>query len=246
MNKKQRKRREKESHHHAQDTAPDSILGEQKGADINQAKQSDNSANAANRKHNPSWVARFENFATRHSSTVVAIFTIILAVIGGIQACIYTKQLDVIRKDQRPWIKVDTAAQDSMESIIQNNGINVVMTFRNLGKTPAQNVMGRMFAEKVKNGKQAKLDESGDAFMKSASGAIFPNDPDTSPTKILSFTPTELEQFRGGHLFVVFYGTFEYYDFFRTKHWTRFCQFHAPPQGATAKNCSDYNDIDTN
>jgi hypothetical protein len=59
----------------------------------------------------------------------------------------------------------------------------------------------------------------------------------------------ELNDFIAGRIFFVAYVDVSYSDFFGTRHWTRFCNFLHPTgivQTYTARNCTDYNDIDDN
>jgi hypothetical protein len=93
---------------------------------------------------------------------VATIYTIVI--IGG--------QLDVMRKDQRPWIKLtfDNFAVQ-VQSPLGGNLHTV-----NYGKTVAKNITGKVAIEEVRNGEQPRMDY-GNAWVSFTTGALYPNDP---------------------------------------------------------------------
>jgi hypothetical protein len=188
----------------------------------------------------------------------IAVFTLALVLTSLYQFIVMSSQLDAMRKDQRPWIKVTF---DNFTTSLQAPlGGNLHMV--NNGKTPAKNIDGKIIFERVENGEQPRLD-GGTAWVKFTTGVQFPNDPQTQPVSMQhtvnrpggifyeSVMPTqsELDDYNAGKIFYVAYAEVKYKDYFGREHWTKFCTFMATPnlpQGVTAKRCTDYNDIDDN
>ncbi len=108
VNKKQRKKREKQARYHADNTADRVALTEHEGADINQTTESRHPENESKGKKNPFWWGEAIQWTNNYSNAIIAIFTAVLAVMAFGQACIYTKQLDVLRDQliisSRPYI----------------------------------------------------------------------------------------------------------------------------------------------
>jgi hypothetical protein len=98
VNKKQRNKREKQSCHHTQDTAHYAFLREQEGANIESGKQSWHPKDESGKNKKPSWVSRIVKCLRRNSSVVIALFTIVIAFVGAIQAIIYSSQVNIIRQ----------------------------------------------------------------------------------------------------------------------------------------------------
>jgi hypothetical protein len=186
---------------------------------------------------------------------IIAVFTVVLAVAAIHQFRIMNDQLNTMRKDQRPWIKVafDPAPIQALEPM--GGTVHVV----NNGKTPARSVSIEVLFEKVKNGEQPKLDYP-KPYMKLDEGTLFPNDPQNAWVQRVRsaanksveadpLTQSEVEDFTKLSVFFVIYGTAHYSDFFGVDHWTKFCQpiVTANTSGtATFKPCTDYGDVDSN
>jgi len=192
---------------------------------------------------------------------LITAFTAVLAVAAIYQIVITGSQLDTMRKDQRPWIKISytPAPLTALGSV--GGTIHLV----NNGKTPARGVVrGDFFVEAVKNGEQPKLDSPDYPHTKFTTGIVVPNDsPQDIPIERRRFasngsdieldplTATEFDDFKQVKIFFVAYGTVYYADFFGINHWTKFCMFSGPPNpppntGVTAQQCSNYSDVDSN
>ena len=222
------------------------------------ARQADeNSANTKSRGQPfVHWIKEKSSF----TDWLLAIFTAALAGATIYTIIIIGGQLDVMRKDQRPWIKMtfDSFAVQAQSAI----GGNLHQV--NYGKTVAKNIAGKFAIEEVKNGEQPRMDY-GNAWVSFTTGALFPNDPqvrgvpmqkvaqhlpsgDTYEAVVLS--QTEYDDFMNGKIFFAAYGIISYSDFFRIEHWTKYCTFLYPANGPsrtfTAKTCTDYNDVDDN
>jgi hypothetical protein len=62
-------------------------------------------------------------------------------------------------------------------------------------------------------------------------------------------TQSEFHDLQDGDGYMVIYGQATYLDIFGTKHWTHFCAFFTLPGVSvkvTARECTDYNDTDSN
>ena len=193
----------------------------------------------------------------------LALFTGLLVVVAILQMVITQRQLDVMRKDQRPWIKL------TFDNLITTVGSPVGGNLHTVdnGKTPAKNIEGKFAIEKVKNGEQPRLDY-GHAWTKFTVGSIFPNDPQAQAVNMqqIVFTPSgpsyqavvlsqpDFDDFIQGRIFFVAYGRVSYSDFFRVQHWTTYCIFFPAPESPavvapkqyTARDCTDYNNVDDN
>jgi hypothetical protein len=188
----------------------------------------------------------------------IAAFTLVLMVVAVYQYTVTGSQLDVMRRDQRPWMKLN------FDSFTAKTGTEIAGNLHmvNNGKTPAKKIEGRFAMEKVRNGDSPRLDyaESGNIFT---TGAIFPNEPQTKGMGMqhsvqksggINYEPVILTEdaftdFMAGNIFFVAYANVSYSDFFGVRHWTKFCNFLYPTgiiQTYSAKNCTDYNDIDDN
>jgi hypothetical protein len=248
VNKKHKKRKEKRSQQHVENGPEINpiVLGDKKGAQIKETENPNDSARKAKADKKPSWPSRFGEWARRNSSLAIVSLTVVLVAIAALQALIYNAQLDVIRKDQRPWIRVWIGPGDNKPPIA-----TVIPHLVNSGKTPAKCVVVNFFVEKVDNGSIPKLNAPLEtAKFHVTTGALFPNIPyDGHSEDIYALNPIEFSSFEQGTTFLVMYGTASYMDFFGTKHWTKFCGFAKSPgttMNPAAERCTGYNDIDTN
>jgi hypothetical protein len=163
------------------------------------------------------------------------------------------KQLDSMRKDERPWIKVTThsivpAKPGGRVPVDKTAPINTPFEYINIGKLPAKNVDVEIFIEVVKNGEEPLLNK-GNFLEGSTVGIIFPNDPqNTSPGRPYILAEGAWEDFAAGRSFLVVYGQATYKDVFSTSHWTNFCGYAAARTDIpfSARKCTDYNSTDDN
>jgi hypothetical protein len=192
---------------------------------------------------------------TANATKWIAIFTFFLAAAAIYQFIILNRQLDTMRKDQRPWLKLDF----SLNNLAVGQPITATMHIVNNGKTPARVVRGDMAIERVKNGELARLNyplpHSG-----FTTGLVFPNVPVDAPITMVRNSATgtpendllmqsELDDFQHLRIFFVVYATVYYKDFFRVDHWTKMCAVETPinvPGTFTGQNCTNYGDIDAN
>jgi hypothetical protein len=164
-----------------------------------------------------------------------------------------------MRKDQRPWIRVDLDG-----SYIQpNSEMFAIVHLLNRGKTPARRVLGDLFVERVKSGEQPKLD-SPNPHERISEGIQFPDIPSQSiainrvhsleagqvdPAPI---SDAEFKEWFNGATYFVVYGTIFYSDYYNVTHWTKFCVPLVTANGDTKpkwipfRKCTDYADVDGN
>lgn len=205
----------------------------------------------------------FREMAKRSSFTdwCLAVFTLALVATSIYQFVLMRGQLDAMRKDQRPWIKISMTSFPTANQVLAP--IGGTLHFVNNGKTPARGIVhGTFIVETVKNGEQPKLDypPPRHRFM---TGMMMPNDtPVDMEVQRMSldasnnphpapFTAPEVEDFKQAKIFFVVYGTVYYADFFGTSHWTKFCAVmlaHEMPSDATftGEKCTNYDDVDEN
>lgn len=193
----------------------------------------------------------------------LALFTALLVVVAVFQMVITQRQLDVMRKDQRPWIKL------SFDTFVTQVGSPVGGNLHqvNNGKTPAKNIAGKFAIEKVENGRQPRLD-SENAPISFTFGSFFPNDPQTQALNMqqsvttpkgtsyqsASLSQQDYDDFVQGRIFFVAYAKVSYSDFFGVQHWTQYCSFYTAPESPaaivpkqyTAQDCTNYNNVDDN
>lgn len=195
--------------------------------------------------------------AERSSLTdwLVAAFTCVLAAVGIYQFIILDSQLGVMRKDQRPWLKLEL----TLNNLTVGQPITATMKVVNNGKTPARAISGDMVIERVKDGEQAQINYPL-PHARFSTGLLFPNDPFVTPIKMVRKSSTgateddllmqsELEDFQKFRIFFVAYATINYEDFLGVDHWTKVCAVEVPantPGDFTGKNCTDYGDVDSN
>jgi hypothetical protein len=126
-----------------------------------------------------------------------------------------------------------------------------------VGKTPAQNVVVKLFVDIVSSGEEPPLDRLDSAVPGSAypfnlmeTGIIFPN----SDLKMIvnralkggaerTATSDEVSAIREGTARLTVYGIVRYDDVFGKPHWTKFCTEFPVIQSGT-RGCAHYNSAD--
>lgn len=189
----------------------------------------------------------------------IAAFTLALTVVAIYQLAITGSQLDTMRKDQRPWIKVSFTSHQTQALAPVGGTVHLV----NNGKTPARGVVhGDFVVETVKNGEQPRLDYPL-PYIRFTTGMITPNDTPAdifverersgakNAPEIDPLMASEFEEFKQVKIFFVVYGTVHYADFFGTDHWTKFCSVILPPNPPpdstmSGQACTNYGDVDSN
>ena len=191
---------------------------------------------------------------------IIAIFTVVLAVAAIYQFIIMGSQLDTMRKDQRPWIKLSFTSSPTGASVPIGGIVEIV----NNGKTPARGkVTADFVVEKIKNGDEPTFDYP-QPHAVVIMGMIPPNDKpqsiyierkqlaaDGKTVESDPLTPDEFRDFTDVKIFFIAYGTIHYSDFFGRDHWTTFCNWMTPPTppsgtSVSASRCSKYADVDQN
>jgi hypothetical protein len=197
-----------------------------------------------------------EFLAPRGTDYVIAIFTVVLAIVAVIQSFILYKQVDGMRKDQRPWIAVDV----KVHSLKASQPVLADVTFVNSGKSPARRAYAEMVIKFVKNGVPPTIDyETQRLFMQT--GVIYPNAPMATAYAMAEPHQTvehlasaeEVDSFYKGESLLLTYGRVTYTDFFHIQHWSQFCTWTAgasAPQTVisrfSARPCTEYIDLDDN
>jgi hypothetical protein len=208
---------------------------------------------------------RFGEAVKRSSFTdwCIATFTLALTVVAIYQLVVTSGQLDTMRKDQRPWLKISIYTPPNS---VQENAIVIgTASLLNSGKTPAKNVLLDMAVQKLRSQEEPTLDFP-QYHPTSSYGVIYPNDPQTAANESLPYgiykqtakaipeyepvTKDDFDNFRAGNLYYVVYGKVRYTDFFHTEHWTHFCNWVTAVSPVSrvyqAQKCTAYNDIDNN
>ena len=200
----------------------------------------------------------FRELAKRSSLTdwCLTVFTFVLATAAIYQFSIMGSQLEVMRKDQRPWIGISFDVVPLQPNAPISSTINIV----NKGKTPAREIRGDMAIERVRNGEQPQLNYPL-PHAALTTGSLFPGDTRSSPfSKQRSsnnsgalepdlLTQPDFDDFNNGRLFFVIYANVSYKDFFGIQHWTRLCMVYVPSnvEGTfSGQKCTNYGDVDSN
>lgn len=209
-------------------------------------------------------------FAWWTPNRIMALFTVIIAGIGTIQACIYSSQLDEMRIDQRAWLGVKfTPVQPT-----PNIPFTWPLIINNSGKTPAKNIRAMVIIRylpvatpidfrTIEEMRAAgiKQIESTPLWMAFRTGVLFPNDPTTvsqftyaqgmanKPVKDI-WDSTLQDQYAKGEIYIEMNGRFDYDDAAGNAHWTQICNILTFPGQTvpleTSKACVAHNNIDNN
>lgn len=260
MSKGKYKRKRERARKKKEEAAQKAVLMENEKIADDKQDATKKAAREASASQQPSRWERFKQWAKKDKTFTdwcIAAFTFVLAGAAIYQFIIMGSQLDTMRKDQRPWIKV-TFTPFPLQSLAPVGGkIHLV----NNGKTPARIVRGDFAVEPVKNGDQVEFHYP-KAHVVTTTGMISPNDiPVDVPVerkKLASdgntlesdpLTGAEFENLQPRiNVFFVVYGTVSYSDFFGNDHWTKFCEFMVPGNAigsVTAQRCTNYSDVDT-
>lgn len=186
---------------------------------------------------------------------VTAAFTVIIALIGGLQAWIFASQLTAMHIDQRAWL---TVTQKGGATPVPGSPLSSSISIANTGKTPATEVTGDFYVELVRNGDTPHF-EANVMHTQMLGGAIVPGPgvdavvtrlrrkigregPENDP-----MTDVEKSDLDGGKTWVAVHGSVAYDDVFRKRHFVKFCFWWGPnPAGYRASGCTQYNNVDHN
>jgi hypothetical protein len=210
-----------------------------------------------------------------NSNAVIALFTIVIAVIAGIQASVYSSQLDWTRIDERAWLAVKFTP---FGGPIVGARLPAPIVAANIGKTVAKNIKGWIFFRPVPIGTTidvsdyAKVQPSSlpegepiPAWTTFVTGVMYPNDPLVISQGVFARTPvgkttpeaaiwdqTLQDQWLRGDIYLALNGKFTYDDAAGSRHWTTFCNvFIVASSGKnvsrdTSARCNAYNTVDDN
>jgi hypothetical protein len=196
---------------------------------------------------------------------VMTVFAVIYSITTLGLYWIATRQLDVMRKDQRAWLEFkaqsDTPVSDKVTvQIITGQPVTYPLRIINIGKTPARNIAIKVFLDIVDASQEPPLDrvESAEAgspypFGVIRAGIVFPNtDLKQRIVRIMKggaplvATDSEVSAVRDGKAYLAVYGIIRYDDIFKIHHWTRFCDWKALNGTFEALRCTQYNSVDDN
>jgi uncharacterized repeat protein (TIGR01451 family) len=233
-----------------------------------QKKSAAQPTNKSTYNNNPSWWGEVKDWARQESSITdwcIAVFTLVLAGASIYQFVVIGRQLDVMRKDQRAWLKVgaqpDTfGAETAHWNITTGQPVTYPLQVINVGKTPARNVVMNIFMDIVDSSQEPPLDRVEGAkagspypFARITAGIVFPNSNFKQlvvrPMKgdgPLVATDSEVSAIRDGKAYLAVYGIITYDDVFKTHHWTRFCEWDGLNGTFHTERCTKYNNVDDN
>lgn len=194
-----------------------------------------------------------------NANSVIALFTIVIAVIAGIQAAIYYSQLRAMRIDQRAWIYPTATGGPTLDKPIV-----ATINLPNTGKTPAKNFQATARVEILDADEGPTFDYSNPLLNTWTVGnLILPNSPavwpidihakrqisGTTSTEYILFTKDFSDRFAVNKMWFSVEGEVTYKDAFGKGHWIHFCyarynfsSTERAPKGA--KDCATYNDMD--
>ncbi len=210
-----------------------------------------------------------------NANAVIALFTIVIAVIAGIQACIYKSQLDWTRIEERAWLAVKFTP---FNGPVVNAKLPAPLLIGNTGKTVATKVRGWIFFRPVPIGTTIDVSDytkvspsslpEGEpipAWTKFDTGVIFPNDVIPILQPAFARTPAGKnipepatwdqplqDQWLRGDIYLALTGNITYDDAAGVHHWTTFCNFFmASGTGKsvsrdTSDRCTSDNAVDDN
>jgi hypothetical protein len=261
MSRSKHKRKQQRAQEKAQKKATKvALMDSEKITPENQKESAADSTKETTRNQNPSRWTRFKDWIRKDKTFTdwcIAAFTFVLACAAIYQFVIMGGQLDVMRKDQRPWIKVTF----DINTLTAQSPITGTAHIVNGGKTPARDIRGEIVIQRVKNGEQPTFDYPS-PNTKFTTGTLFPNESPANVTiKRTRFinkgpsveddilTKDEFDDLQKTKIFFIVYATISYKDFFETKHWTKQCAFFTPANISGdfyAQKCTNYGDIDDN
>jgi hypothetical protein len=131
------------------------------------------------------------------------------------------------RTDQRAWIDMIIYPPPNFQ---EDKPFTTAAEMKNLGKTPARNIMFGYFFEGIPPTKNPIFDDSRLKFIHA--GLLPPQGPSLLPVEITPEQPNELlgkpryEAIRKGELVVYFWGLINYDDVFGFHHWLKFCYIY--------------------
>ena len=248
------------------------VIAEQEKASQEDANPTTKAENKPQNNENPPWYDRFAGWVRKESTFTdwcIAVFTLVLAAASIFQFIIIGNQLDVMRKDQRAWLEFqkqpDTPGGE-MTTLQITTGQPVTYPLRvtNIGKTPARNIVVKIFVDIVDSSQNPPLDhveavqavEVGSPYAvgRIRAGIVFPNTslkqvvvrPMNGSSAPMVATDDEVSAIKYGRAYLAVYGIITYDDVFNTHHWTTFCDWESLGGTFNAAQCAKYNNVDGN
>lgn len=175
----------------------------------------------------------------------VALFTVVLAVVSTFQGCVTLRQLEVMRNDERAWLKIEAYVEPSNKQVVviarTGSPLALQIQANNTGKSVAKNIEVYSYLQVLNAGEDPQLEwangEDKDnskgfpAAYRSFTGLFFPSD-----TQILSVvrltkdgsyqlvTKDESDGLDQKQKYIAVFGVVFYDDVFKVRHWTKFCK----------------------
>jgi hypothetical protein len=200
-----------------------------------------------------------------NTDRLIAAFTGLLVFVAIAQGILLYMQINTMRKDQRPWIKV--SQKQPGITIAAGQPLSATLELVNIGKTPARSVLAVVFVEIVDNNGSPRLIyfdvpwKEARHFSRASTGVLFTDqtlDAQTSrqgpksggsadEAQDVPLSPDELKKMDDGRAYVAVYTLVVYKDTFDRDHWTTFCGWKGTRSGSyTAAECTNYNNVDNN
>lgn len=183
-------------------------------------------------------------------SIALSVFSLLTAV--GALYVVY-KQLSTMRIEQRAWITIEHKAAP----IAENKPLITEIIIRNIGKTPAKQVVTTFQVEKVKRDHPPDLGLIERKSVTTLIGIVNPNVivPGNIPllgekSELLNppvLRKGDVAEIKSGEAYIVAFGKVTYLDVYDTLHWIDFCSYQAKTPGTyNFGNCVQYNNVDNN
>lgn len=221
-------------------------------------RESESKMNPTRLQKSWQWVRQESTF----TNVMLTAFTGILSIIAVFQYLVTGGQLEVMQQDERAWLRFDAYSDapgtDRVStSITTGQPVTYPMKVANVGKTPARNMDMKIFVDIGDALQEPPLDHVDGGTISphghATAGIIFPNSEfkqsvvrlgdDGSP---LVATDKEVVAIRDGKAYLAVYGVVTYDDVFNTHHWTKFCSWIAGNGKFEARQCTQYNSVDSN
>ena len=183
-------------------------------------------------------------------------FTLALAVVAIYQFVVTNSQLDVMRNDERAWLKLE--GQPGEVKYTSGQPVSYPIQITNIGKTAAIDVEIKIFTNILDASEPVPLERVTGAKVNSpypfndfTTGVIFPDSTikqtAVRPEKGGGYdvgTAQEMTALQGGKSYLSIYGIVTYADVFKVHHWVRFCEWKYFGTGpTTTKTCSSFNEL---
>lgn len=274
MNKKQRKKKEKEARHQAQNGAhnpiPNSpIEHRNEGEDGEQQRKV-----AETLKQVTRWLRFKQWYRTKWTemrlAEIISIsLTLVIAGSTVTYAIVAIQQWRAMRDSNRinlrsvgrAWIQPSSGAFPFNDADPDHVRVTVPLSYRNIGKTPALKMRAQMVLENLRNGESPTFDYNKPRSTYSV-GIVFPDEAKPSQVKLLEYDPgnapygvrertlsrAEYQALVNGDSWLALYGTVDYEDVFHIHHWVHYCNWFPLVAGqvAAAGSCTEYNSVDDN